>query len=266
MLGQKLRVIKRVYRFRKIYFCFFIAVTVCLPHGYSSGLAICSKELHLVFTPLNYQDPSDFIKDREILVERLRKTVPFSEFPARLKIWDLGLAEKQIGEVFLPTDVFPYVRVDQEFIKKVYERVGANYKLVLLNQTGSTDAAEFSTLEAPSVIVLGRRHFNTDFYFSSAFLHELGHSLGLRDETSKNDARACNPGYPNCAKSKEEAEIWWGKWVGQNSQVGFFKGCCGRAEYFKPTALSLMNDIYHSSSFGPVNEEYLRRVFLNCSQ
>lgn len=258
--------IELVYRIRKMYFYFFVAVIVCSPHGYSSDPATGSRELHLVFTPLNYQDPSDFIKDRGILVERLRKTTPFNEFPSRLKIWDLRLTEKQMGEVFLPTDVFPYVRVDQEVIKKVYERVGANYKLVLLNQTGSTDAAEFSTLEDTSVIMLGRRHFNTDFYFSSAFLHELGHSLGLRDETSKSCARAGVPGYPNCAATKQEAEEWWGEWVGKDPQVGFFQGCCGREDYFKPTAVSLMNDIYHSSNFGPVNEEYLRRVFLGYSQ
>jgi len=253
-------VIELVYRIKKICFCFFIAVVVFLPQGCLFGPAVCSRALHLVFTPLNYQDPSDFIKDREILVERLLKTAPFSEFPSKLRIWDLRLAETQTGEVFVPIDVFPYVRVDPKVIKKIYEQVGANYKLILLNQTESTAAAEFSTPEATSVIVLGRRHFNTDFYFSSAFLHELGHSLGLRDETSKNDARACEPGYPNCATSKDEAERWWGKWAGKNPQVGFFKGCCGREEYFKPTAVSLMNDIYHSSNFGPVNEEYLRRV------
>lgn len=219
-----------------------------------------TQNLNLVFVPLNYQDPKDFVKDRELLVQRLRRTAPFNEFPDKMKIWDLAIAEKQAQKVFLPNNTFPYTRVDQDFIKKVYDKIGANYKLILLDHAGTTDCSELSSPEATSVIILGRRHFNTEFYFSIAFLHELGHSLGLRDETSKSYARSCDPGYPNCAATKQEAEKWWGNWVGKDPQVGFFQGCCGREDHFKPTTVSLMNDIHHSSNFGPVNEAYLRRV------
>lgn len=52
--------------------------------------------------------------------------------------------------------------------------------------------------------------------------HEFGHLFGgLRDEYEKNSS-VDKPGFPNCAASKDEANVWWGD---AYPKLQFFKGC-----------------------------------------
>ena len=219
-----------------------------------------SNKLNLVFVPLNYPDRKDFLKDREKLAQRLQKAVPFNEFQDVVKLWDLTMNERQSRKFFIPREGLPPVRVDAGFLKQLFKKIGANYKLILVDNTGTADCSELSSPGATSILIVGRRHFNQEPFFKSAFLHELGHSLGLRDESPKSYAQSCAPGYPNCAASKEEAAKWWGGLLGKGTTVRFFQGCCGRADHFRPTEASLMNDVYYASNFGPVNEAYLRKA------
>lgn len=257
---EKLIVIRRV-RAALVVALFCLSGCVFVPfkvEPLTSGAS--AKKINLVFVPLHYQTRKDFIKDREILTWRLQKTVPFNEFLETVKLWDLDITESQARKIFISIGAFPPVQVDPGFLKKMYGRIGANYKLILLDKTGTIVCSELSSPEATSVIFVGRERFKDESFFPSGFLHELGHSLGLRDESPKNYAQSCAPGYPNCAATKQEAERWWGDKVGKDPQVGFFPGCCGRADYFRPTGVSLMYDIRHSSNFGPVNEGYLRKA------
>jgi hypothetical protein len=133
------------------------------------------------------------------------------------------------------------------------------YKLVILDYTGQTNCAELSTLDKASVIVLGRAGLSKEGDLVKCFLHEFGHSLGLRDECVS--CKTVKPGYPNCAVDKETAQVWWGDLVKANAPgVGFIRGCCGNKDYFRPTATSLMNEYSGSTSFGLVNRRYLREV------
>ena len=129
---------------------------------------------------------------------------------------------------------------------------------MVINYQGSLNAAEFSRIEETSLLVIGKRRYNGDQGFSQGFLHELGHSLGLRDESPRGARQQCLPGPPNCASYREEAEHWWGELAAKNAEVDYFSGCCGRTQYIRPTATSLMNDPEDAEGYGPVNEQFLR--------
>lgn len=218
-----------------------------------------AKKLNLVFVPLNYQAHKDFLKDRETLALRLEKAVPFNEFPEAVKIWDLEIAEKKARKVFLPQEAFPPLRVDPGFLEKVFLRIGANYKLILLDKTGSTDCSELSSLEATSVIIVGRQRFSEEPSSPSGFLHELGHSLGLRDE-SPFSSQPIVPGPPNCAPDQKTAELWWGDMTNKGDGVSYYPLKSGQNHFLKPTLHSVMENPYRFNDFGPVNERYLRKV------
>jgi len=240
-------------------FCFFGCVSAPFKlDTLSTGSSV--HKLNLVFVPLNYPDREDFLKDREKLAQRLQKAAPFNEFPDAVKFWDLAMDERQSRKFLIFQKALPPVRVDAGFLKQIFKKIGANYKLILVDNTGTVDCPELSSPEATSILIVGRRHFDQEPFLKSAFFHELGHSLGLRDESPKSYAQSCAPGYPNCAASKEEAAKWWGALLGKGATVRFFHGCCGRADHFRPTEASLMNDVYYASNFGPVNEAYLRKV------
>jgi hypothetical protein len=227
------------------------------PAGSKNGLS----KLHLVFVSLHYSDKKAFLRDREILTKRLlRGVVPFRDHPEKIMIHDLYISEKNAQKYFRSREDFSSLNADPDFLKSIYQKIGSNYKLIILDGTGAQGSSQLSTSEATSIILLGPRRFGKEIVFTTAFLHELGHSLGLRDENPGEYARICEPGYPNCAPTKTEAESWWGDLAVKNTGAGYFSGCCGHSEYFRPTAVSLMNDIYRSREYGPVNERYLKKI------
>ena len=111
------------------------------------------------------------------------------------------------------------------------------------------------------------------------FIHELGHSLGLRDEYSRDrpkesiiDEQAANslssnvayqPAKPNCAPDEDTAKKWWGEYLGVFEDVGVFPGCAGRTTYFFPEESTIMSDNSAKEGFGKVSEDYLRGA-LDC--
>ena len=111
------------------------------------------------------------------------------------------------------------------------------------------------------------------------FIHELGHSLGLRDEYSRDrpkeaiiDEQAANslssnvayqPAKPNCAPDEGTAKKWWGEYLGVFENIGVFPGCAGRTTYFFPEESTIMSDNPAKEGFGKVSEDYLRGA-LDC--
>ena len=119
-----------------------------------------------------------------------------------------------------------------------------------------------------------------DEFISRYFMHELGHSLGLRDEYARQrpesaigDVQAAQatssnvafqPAQPNCAPDKATAEKWWGNYVkAAVKDVGYYNGCAGREDYYYPVQGTLMSDDPTVETYGRVSEDYLRNV-LQC--
>jgi hypothetical protein len=213
--------------------------------------------LNLVFCPVNYKDTFDFIKDRETLIRRLQITRPFDE-DNNFKFWYVKLSHnKEEIKLFKPTSVFPPLEVSKDFLSGISRRIKGAYKLIIIDADSSISCAELSAPGRNSLIIIGRKSYKDADGFSKGFLHEFGHSLGLRDECV-NCEKLCSSGPPNCAATRKEAENWWGDFT--NERVGYIQGCAGNMEYFRPTIASLMNDPEKAGDFGPVNERYLRKV------
>ena len=219
------------------------------------------KYLNLVFCPLNYQNKADFVKDREALIRKLKITKPFDEYN-NLKFWYINLSRKEECQVFKPTLDFPSLKVRNDFLAGISAKLKGVYKLIIIDAQGVTLCAELSGIGTTSLIILGRRAYDNDNNFAKGFLHELGHSFGLRDECV-NCQQLSSSGYPNCASNKGEAERWWGDLATGNDRVGYISGCCGNKDYIRPTIASLMNNPEKAEDFGPVNERYLRKELGN---
>ena len=219
----------------------------------------CKSAFNLVFVPLNYEKKEAFLKDIEIVIQRLRKTKPFNELISRMNFYYIEF-DKEDGSILRRTqNLFPF-EVSLDFIDNISAGLKSKYKLAIIDSLSSVSCAELSTADKISLIILGRKRYKNCESFEKGFLHELGHSLGLREEGLKEQTGQCFPGPPNCAPTKEEAQKWWGDMAASIKRVSYIKGCCGNKDYYRPTSSSLMNDPDKAEDFGPVNERYLRTV------
>jgi hypothetical protein len=216
------------------------------------------KSINIVFCSLNYKRIDDLAKDSQMLIQRLKTAKPFDEY-GHFKFWSITLSPKEEADIFKPTSDFPPLGVRSDLLADISAKVQGAYKLVIIDAQGFSHCAELSQAGKDSLIVLGRYAASKDRLFANAFLHELGHSFGLRDESVISPQRSPE-GYPNCATSKAEAEKWWGDLASGSDRVGYFSGCCGNMDYTRPTIASLMNDFRRAEDFGPVNERYLREA------
>lgn len=211
---------------------------------------------------MHYQDKDDFTKDIGILIEGLKKTKPFDEFD-NLTFWRITFSRQEEGEIFKPIEGFPPLMVRKDFAANISNHVKSVYKLIIIDAQDSASCAELSSIDKFSLVILGKQRYKYKEEFLKGFLHELGHSLGLRDECIACDK--AEPGYPNCAPTKELAAKWWGEFVGKHPAAGYINGCCGSRDYLRPTIASLMNDTRKAADYGSVNEEYIRKELLSIS-
>jgi len=214
------------------------------------------KSLNLIFCGLNYPDQGLFLKDIAGIKEKLFLTKPFDEFKDLVNISYITMDKGEEGRYFKPAQGMPPLNVRIDLLNNISKTFGV-YKLIIIDAEGSVSCAELSLPDKLSLIILGKARYKDEGSFAKGFLHELGHSLGLRDECV-DCSQLCFPGPPNCATTKEEAEKWWGGLVGKGSRVNYIAGCCGNKDYIRPTITSLMNDPDRAKDFGPVNERYLR--------
>lgn len=235
--------------------CFAYRIEPCLGRS-----ARDQNKLNLIFSPLNYSSQKNFSRDIDILLERLKKTPPFTELMDRISIWQIKISQSEEKTFFKPAQGLPPFLVRQDFMGGISNYLKSNYKLIIVDNLGSVSCAELSSPDKISLVILGKDRYANSQSFAKGFLHELGHSLGLRDECV-DCAQLCLAGGPNCAANQREAEKLWGDLVGVSSRAGYINGCCGNKDYIRPTIASLMNNPDKAEDFGPVNERYLNEIF-----
>lgn len=250
------------FRFYLLLFIFcFSCCFFCFPYAldkyFGNSTDYHLRKITLVFIFINYSADGFSLDDLATLKKRTTETTPFNHFSDYIAFYKVDISEKEKESFFKITKTSPYISVRSDFLEKVHKDVNGPYKLVIVDALGSFSRAELSSVGKFSMIIVGRNQYKDVDSFAKGFLHELGHSFGLRDECPSCDA--CRPGFPNCAESKDEAEKWWGNLVEDNGRVGYFQGCCGSQDYIRPTIASLMNNPNKARDFGPVNEGYLRR-------
>ena len=194
-------------------------------HQRSNNFAIEKEKnqaiINLVFIPLGYQEPSGAKKDILSITARLRSVFPFNEFKG-FRFFFLKLDLPAEKDIFKKNKNFPYLKVSDDFIRELKDKIGGNYKLVILDKESNVSAGELSGIKDTSLIILGRNSFGEKNRLSKAFLHEFGHSMGLREENS-GSSQGIIPGRPNCAPDKKTAVKWWGGIAKRNSSVGYFE-------------------------------------------
>ena len=214
--------------------------------------------LNLVFVEINLPfQPLDIV-DITLLAEKLEKTTPFNEFTDHIAIWQVKLSDEETATFFQYRPDFPYLSVRQDFLDSLVSKINEPFKLVIIGDAGFNCSAELSSPNQTSLIFLNKQQYPQDEIFSRSFLHEFGHSLGLRDEGEYSHKSEAGP--PNCAQTKEDAVSWWGGLVGKEKGVNYFGGCCGSRNYIRPTVQSVMNDFKKSGDYGVVNVRYLREA------
>lgn len=243
-------------------FCSLLFINSGLPYDVKRLSADSEGGFNLVFCPLGYPSKIDFIKDIELITDKLQRTKPFDDLVG-IGLYYLYLSDKEEDNVFTRVSGLPPIMVHREFVSSINDKLKVPFKLVIVDGEGSVSCAELSSARESSLIILGKKKYKTENSFTNDFLHELGHSLGLRDECVT--CYQLSPGgYPNCAIDNKEAQEWWGDLVGgPNNRVGYISGCCGNERYIRPTIASLMNDPDKAEDFGPVNERYLRKELSN---
>jgi hypothetical protein len=215
--------------------------------------------LSLVFIGLNCPSQALFLKDIFSIEEKLSATSPFDEFRQCINSYSVEMGEREGAVLFKRSQGTPPIKVKVDFLEEISKTVDPA-KMVFIDYQGSASRAELSLPHITSLMILGRARYAGQDDFVEGFLHELGHSLGLRDESSDAHAKTAPAGYPNCARSREEAQKWWGDLTGKDEFVDYINGCCGSRDYIRPTIASLMNDTEKAEDFGPVNRRYLRKV------
>lgn len=211
--------------------------------------------LNIVFIPLGYQKKDSFKKDVFLIITYLKNTPPFNQFKG-FRFYILSIASKEKNILFKKSQNFPYLEVRNDLISGIKNELNYPYKLVVLDKQINISAAEVSNAKATSIIILGRNSYGRKNRLAKVFLHELGHSLGLREE-NPGSSQPIIFGPPNCAPDKETAKKWWGDLAKEIDDVGYFKILSGNKTFIKPTRSSIMNNPFKSSRYGPVNERYL---------
>ncbi len=247
---------------RLLVLVFFLGFTFnCFAYDIESYLEQSSLESKervrsFVFCPLGYSDKETFLQDIRALIQRLKETKPFNKINT-IGFWVINISKGDEDIIFKRSQGLPPFKVRKDFLSDISTHLGYNnYKLIIIDASGSVSCAELSSVDKLSLIILGRSRYSNLQSFAKGFLHELGHSLGLRDECV--DCAQLSPaGMPNCAATKEEAQKWWGDLVGKEPRVNYIRGCCGNKDYIRPVIVSLMNDTDKAEDFGPVNERYL---------
>ncbi|MBF0330585.1 MAG: hypothetical protein HQL17_01505 [Candidatus Omnitrophica bacterium] len=218
------------------------------------------KALHLVVCDLKRLPDEAAEKERALLVSALAQYRPFDALLSEIQIDRVTFSNDEENDIFLRFRDFPFLKTRNSFLKELSVRIGHPYKLVIIDDGTIVSAAELSSLDKTSLIILGRQRYRDEHSFAKGFLHELGHSLGLRDECRVCQERV-SAGPPNCAPSMAEAKAWWGDVAATDSRVGYFEGCCGNTSYIRSSPASLMNDSDRAEDFGPVSERFILQAF-----
>lgn len=228
------------------------------------------RSLHLVFYAHAFESREAFDAEVDFLVQALRSVEPWAshEFIRTHRVFG---ENPEVAHVVTEDRPHPALRIRPAINDELRPLGLARFKLVFLSRERFLSWANVTRGWEPSVVTLSvppDRGAEEREFTGRVFLHELGHSFGLRDEMERGvialaGSEGTLPGPPNCAPDHATAEAWWGGMVGQDPRVGYYSGCAGNPAYVRPTRTSLMNLADLASSpqdYGPVSERYLRIV------
>jgi len=233
------------------------------------------NKFNIIFFYDGYQDQKDALLYIKVMQEALNIVEPYKSLKDFMA-FKIFTTEGQKCKV--ERTVKKILKCDRELVES-FNRLGIErFKLVVLSPLDFVPAAGIARGKNSAIYIptfqgaLTREELNQ--FIGRFFIHELGHSLGLRDEYSRDrpqeaivdpeaanalsSNRAYQPAKPNCAPDEATAREWWGGYMGVFEEVDIFPGCAGRNTYFYPQKGTLMSDLPEKEEYGKVSEDYLR--------
>lgn len=231
-----------------------------------------NEGLNLIFFADQYLSWEEFESDINALMSEIKTIEPWQSYQY-FNIYKINPKKTDICYITIEDERKSTLRCQLEINNYLNNLPLKNFRLIVLSRQ------EFQSWA--NVV----RYENSGIFFSVPkqmsdmnkkvngllFSHLLGHVFGLKDEEifvlAKAGGSPHTPDGPNCAPDVVTAEKWWGDLTKEYPEVGYFKGCCGDENYIKPTQSSIMNLNTGASivyTYGPVSEEYLKKVLTYC--
>lgn len=238
------------------------------PHTFRGPVEPYERGLNLVFYADGYGSFDEFASDIDALMNGLATVEPWSGF-GRVNTYTI-MPRDDLCSVARDDERKPVLRCEERINRYLNELPLDNFKLIVLSRQEFQSWANIVRYEPGGVFYSAPVPIETNEVDTILFTHLMGHVFGLKDEEIYVLARAGGaphtPDGPNCAPDERTAREWWGH-LEDHPDVGYFTGCAGSEEYVTPTQNSVMNlntGQDPMKEYGPVSEEYLRKVLTYC--
>jgi len=235
--------------------------------------AVNPQGLNLVFFADQYSSWPEFESDIDALMGEIKKIEPWQSYEA-LNIFKINPKTGGLCWIKVKDERKPVLRCGEEINDYLGVFSFERFRLIVLSRQEFQSWANMTRLQnsgvffsLPQGLIDGTAKKTNGLLLA----HLLGHVFGLKDEEifvlAKDGGAPHTPDGPNCAPDAVTAESWWGGLAKQYSQIGYFKGCCGNESFIKPVQSSIMNlntGAEISFSYGPVSEQYLKKILDYC--
>jgi len=231
-----------------------------------------NEGLNLIFFADQYPSWEEFESDINVLMEEMKTIEPWQSYQY-FNIYKINPKETDICYITIEDERKSTLRCQLEINNYLNNLPLENFRLIVLSRQEFQSWANVVRYENSGIFFsVTKQLSDTDKKVNGLlFAHLLGHAFGLKDEEifvlAKAGGAPHTPDGPNCAPDVITAEKWWGDLTKKYPEVGYFKSCCGDENYIKPTQSSIMNLNTGSPivyTYGPVSEEYLKKVLTYC--
>ncbi len=241
---------------------------------YHNPEKVFPRGLNLVFFADSYPSWEDFDSDINNLMIGIRQIEPWKSYD-NYNIYKINPGKEiQLCQIKTENERKPVLRCSTKINDYLGKLQLENFRLIVLSRQDFQSWANVTRLSDSGIFfsLKGRIDESNGIATSYLFAHLLGHSFGLKDEEkyviAKANGAPHTPDGPNCAPDEATAKKWWGNLAEKYpDRVGYFKTCAGSDDYVKPTESSLMNfgnmDKF-IPDYGPVSEDYLRKILQYC--
>lgn len=248
---------------------------VAKKYGTPTASSKNSKNLTVLFYYDGYKDSAKALRQIGLLQGALKNTQPF----ASSDVISTRVFTSANDRCHVERKAQKILVCDKGLIPEINKLNIEHFKLVILSPLDFVPNAKVVRGKNAALYLPSFKGALTDeevnVFLSRFFLHELGHTFGLRDEyaftrtpnsstpEAYSDNVAYQPARPNCAPDKATAEKWWGSYTSSDKKVGYNQGCAGDKRFYFPQTETVMSDNPQQAEYGVVSEDYLRGV-LDC--
>lgn len=249
------------------------------PAVYEVPEKIYPRGLNLLFVADEFGSFEEFKIATEKIITEMKKVEPWKSHK-EINSFIIYQNDPALCEVKEEKMYAPMLRCNDDLIRLAQTLPLVKVKIIVVSRDQFISWSNTSRLENTFVFYSMPASKEADAFNYKIFLHELAMGFGLREEMrsimAESGSAPTRPEGPNCAPTVDVAKDWWGEYVRRSdsalifsrakNEVGFYFGCAGNQDYLRPTQKSLMNiqDFPDAEDYGPVSEDYLRKVLKNC--